>query len=50
MKIAILDDCDCAKQSADWDRLGADVAIDFSRIPSQVPLLSTAFIPMMSCA
>ena len=30
MKIAILDDwLDCAKQSADWDRLGADVAIDF---------------------
>ena len=30
MKIAVLDDwLDCAKQSADWDRLGADVAIDF---------------------
>jgi len=30
MKIAVLDDwLDCAKQSADWDHLGADVAIDF---------------------
>ena len=51
MKIAILDDwLECAMDSCDWNRLGADVTIDVFHDTIAGPPLSRGYNPMISSA